>query len=279
LFVNVREGNKTFYDSETQWYETEKFIRKRAEGQFGSPEYKMASIVWRWNHPDNPKAQINTTGYPNDNLMKDLSLLYVTQTQHLSNFNQAKARREERIAELAEAKRLRLERMEQERIAREEREAERLRIYNLPENVEKRRLQKIEQERIRAEHQERLRLQRIEDEKREQARRIQEQMQQEETLASNNAEFENMCGYYGIPVFDESMAGNDWEREFLSSIKEQLLAGKTMSNRQLNTLRRVLVQDKATEKQINYLRSLGFTGETSTLTKLQASKLIEEYIQ
>jgi flagellar biosynthesis GTPase FlhF len=279
LFVNVREGNKTFYDSETQWYETEKFIRKRAEGQFGSPEYKMASIVWRWNHPDNPKAQINTTGYPNDNLMKDLSLLYVTQTQYLSNFNQAKIRRKERIAELAEQKRLRLERLEQERIQRQEQEAERLRIYNLPENVEKRRLQAIEQERIRAEHQERLRIERIEREKREQARRIQEQMQQEETLASNNAEFENMCGYYGIPVFDETMAGNDWEREFLSSIKKQLLAGKTMSDRQLNTLRRLLVQDKATEKQINYLRSLGFTGETSTLTKMQASKLIEEYIQ
>ena len=55
-----------------------RLLRKRAEGKYGSTEYKMASVVWRWNHPDNPKAQINTTGYPNDNLMKDLSLLFVT---------------------------------------------------------------------------------------------------------------------------------------------------------------------------------------------------------
>ena len=279
LHFNVHTLDKTYYNTELQWYENETRIRKRAEGQFGTPEYKMASIVWRWNHPDNPKAQINTTGYPNDNLMKDLSLFYVMQSQYLTRFNDAKARKERRIAELAEQKRLREERRERERIEREEREAERLRIYNLPENVEKRRLEAIEQERIRREHQEMLRIERLEREKREQARLIQEQMEQEETLASNNAEFENMCGYYGIPVFDETMAGNDWEREFLASIKSQLLNGKTMTDRQITTLRRVLTQDKATEKQINYLRSLGFEGETSTLTKMQASKLIEEHIQ
>lgn len=279
LHFNVHTLDKTYYNTELQWYENETRIRKRAEGQFGTPEYKMASIVWRWNHPDNPKAQINTTGYPNDNLMKDLSLFYVMQSQYLTRFNDAKARKERRIAELAEQKRLREERLERERIEREEREAERLRIYNLPENVEKRRLEAIEQERIRREHQEMLRIERLEREKREQARLIQEQMEQEETLASNNAEFENMCGYYGIPVFDETMAGNDWEREFLASIKSQLLNGKTMTDRQITTLRRVLTQDKATEKQINYLRSLGFEGETSTLTKMQASKLIEEHIQ
>lgn len=279
LHFNVHTLDKTYYNTELQWYENETRIRKRAEGQFGTPEYKMASIVWRWNHPDNPKAQINTTGYPNDNLMKDLSLFYVMQSQYLTRFNDAKARKERRIAELAEQKRLREERRERERIEREEREAERLRIYNLPENVEKRRLEAIEQEKRRREHQEMLRIERIEREKREQARLIQEQMKQEETLASNNAEFENMCGYYGIPVFDESMAGNDWEREFLASIKSQMLKGKTMTDNQLRTLGRVLTQDKATEKQINYLRSLGFTGETSSLTKMQASKLIEEYIQ
>jgi flagellar biosynthesis GTPase FlhF len=279
LYFNVHTSNKTYYNPETQWYENETRIRKRAEGQFGTPEYKMASIVWRWNHPDNPKAQINTTGYPNDNLMKDLSLFYVMQSQYLTRFNDMKAKKEQRIAELAEQKRLREERLERERIERQEREAERLRIYNLPENVEKRRLEAIEQEKRRLEHQEMLRIERLEREKREQARRIEEQMQQEETLSSNNAEFENMCGYYGIPVFDETMAGNDWEREFLASIKSQMLNGKTMTDNQLRTLGRVLTQDKATEKQINYLRSLGFTGETSSLTKMQASKLIEEYIQ
>ena len=36
----------------------------------------MASIVWRWNHPDNPKAQINTRGYPNDKLWLDTMLFH-----------------------------------------------------------------------------------------------------------------------------------------------------------------------------------------------------------
>jgi len=279
LFFNVRDTNKTYYDPETQWYDTEKVIRKRADGQFGSPDYKMASIVWRWNHPDNPKAQINTTGYPNDNLMKDLSLFYVMQAQYLPRFNEAKEKRQKRIAELAEARRLAEERKERRRLEAEAAEAERLRIYNLPENVEKRRLQAIEEEKRLASLAEARRLAAIEDEKRRKARAIQRQMEQEDTLRNNNSEFENMCGYYGIPVFDESYAGNDWEREFLSSVKEQMLSGKSMSDRQLSTMKRILTQEPATSKQINYLISLGFEGQTDNLSKMQASKLISEYIQ
>ena len=279
LFFNVRETNKFFYDAEIERHTNEKHLRKRAEGQFGSADYKMASIVWRWNHPDNPKAQINTTGYPNDNLMKDLSLFYVMQAQYLPQFNEAKKAREQRIFEIAERKRRAEERLERERIARQEREAERLRIYNLPENVEKRRLQAIEEEKRLAEAREMRRLQEIEDEKRRKARAIQKQMEQEDTLKDNNSEFENMCGYYGIPAFDESYAGNDWEREFLSSVKEQMLSGKSMSDRQLNTMRRILTQEPATSKQINYLISLGYEGPVLDLTKMQASKLISEHIQ
>ena len=36
----------------------------------------MASVVWRWNHPDNPRKQIETRGYPNEQLWKDIQLLY-----------------------------------------------------------------------------------------------------------------------------------------------------------------------------------------------------------
>ena len=279
LFFNVRDTNKTYYDPETQWYDTEKVIRKRADGQFGSPDYKMASIVWRWNHPDNPKAQINTTGYPNDNLMKDLSLFYVMQAQYLPRFNEAKEKREKRIFELAEAQRLREERRERERIRAEEAEAERLRIYNLPENVEKRRLQAIEDEKRRQEQILINEKRRQEREQRDKARAIAKEIEQNETLTSNNDEFENMCDYYGVPVFDESYAGNEWEREFLSSIKKQMLKGKVMTNRQLSTLERVLTHNPATEKQINYLISLGYEGRTDNLTKMKASQLIEEHLQ
>tara|TARA_R100000700_G_scaffold14860_1_gene20798 strand:- start:1116 stop:2420 length:1305 start_codon:yes stop_codon:yes gene_type:complete len=279
LFYNVRDTKKMYYDPETQWYDTEKVIRKRADGQFGSPDYKMASIVWRWNHPENPKAQINTTGYPNDNLMKDLSLFYVMQAQYLPRFNEAKEKREKRIFEIAEKRRLAEERREQARIRAEEAEAERLRIYNLPENVEKRRLQAIEDEKRRLEQVLIREKQRQEREQRDKARAIAKEIKQNETLKSNNDEFENMCDYYGVPIFDESFAGNNWEREFLSSIKEQMLLGKTMTNRQLSVLEKVLTQDPATEKQINYLISLGYEGRTDNLTKMKASQLIEEHIQ
>ena len=58
-----------------------------------------------------------------------------------------------------------------------------------------------------------------------------------------------------------------------------MLKGKTMTDRQLSTLGRVLTKDPATEKQINYLISLGYEGRTDNLTKMKASQLIEEHIQ
>ena len=279
LHFNVHTLDKRYYDVELEWYVNETRIRKRAEGVFGSGEYKMASIVWRWNHPDNPKAQINTTGYPNDNLMKDLSLFYVTQSEYLTIFNDAKERRATRIAKIAEAHRKRQERIERERLKREKAEEERMRIFNLPENVEKRRLAAIEESRRQEAINEEIRIRRIERQKREHARLIQEQIKEESLLAENNPEFENMCGYYGIPVFDASMASNDWERQFLASVKEQLLVGKTLSSRQLDALKRILTTQQATIKQINYLVSLGYEGDVSDLTRIQASKLIEEHIQ
>jgi len=201
------------------------------------------------------------------------------QAQYLPRFNRAKKRKEDRIAELAEQRRRRQERLEQERIARQEREAERQRIYNLPENVEKRRLQAIEEEKRRAEAREMRRIQEIEAERIRKARAIRKQMEQEDTLRDNNSEFENLCGYYGIPAFDESYAGNDWEREFLSSVKEQMLSGKSMSDRQLDTMKRILTHEPATTKQIDYLISLGYEGPVIDLTKMEASKLITKYIQ
>jgi hypothetical protein len=75
LRFNVRETG-TYYDYELAMNRPKTKIRKRGTGQFGDYDYKMASIVWRWNHPDNPKAQINTTGYPNDRLYQDLIIFY-----------------------------------------------------------------------------------------------------------------------------------------------------------------------------------------------------------
>lgn len=74
LRLNVRKG-KRYFNRMTGQYEPRVSIRKRAEGQYGHPNYKMASIVWRWNHPDNTRAQRNSTrGYPDDKLLNDMTL-------------------------------------------------------------------------------------------------------------------------------------------------------------------------------------------------------------
>ena len=81
LRVNVRtKGN--YYDPKVKKYVPKTVIRKTSSGQYGSALYKMGSIVWRWNHPDNPKAQIHKRGYPTEKLMNDLSLFFALLQQH-----------------------------------------------------------------------------------------------------------------------------------------------------------------------------------------------------
>lgn len=67
LRINVRASGADYWDETLRMNRPVTFLRKRADGK------KMSSIVWRWNHPDNPKAQINTRGYPNKRLMRDLT--------------------------------------------------------------------------------------------------------------------------------------------------------------------------------------------------------------
>ena len=265
LKYNVHRTGDYYYSPEHGINFEHTKIRKRGDGAFGSEDYKMASVVWRWNHPDNPRAQINTTGYPNDNLMKDLSLLYVKKEPLIERLEREKADLETKKQEMAERKRQEAERRERIRIERAAQEAERIRIYNLPENVEKRRLEKIRLEKLEEERKEKQRLKQIEVE-----------MQQNVTLRENNDNFDNLCGYYGVPVFDESFAGNDWERRFLADIKVKMLADKPLTNPQIGTLRRIL-ENTATTKQLNYLKSLGYTG-TTALTKRRASELIQELL-
>jgi len=112
------------YDRETrQSRPVFSLIKKRRADE------EMASIVWRWNHPDNSRAQINSRGYPNDSLMHDLSMFYVKCLTGLNDKLQAeKDAREARIAEIEEerrrARQLHEERMEQRRLEAEKRRKE-----------------------------------------------------------------------------------------------------------------------------------------------------------
>ncbi|MAP53984.1 MAG: hypothetical protein CL605_03700 [Altibacter sp.] len=264
----------TIWSAELERNEPVRKLIKRGSGNFGSEFYRMASIVWRWNHPDNPKAQINTTGYPNDNLMKDLALFYVKSQQLQKEFVEYQTERENRKDEIIERKRLaRLAREERERLAAEA-ERERVRIYNLPENVEKRRL---EQERLAQQREQ----QRLINERRRQERLERERIALEEKKARANRvlleqskEFEYGCANYGIPVFDASFASNEWETDFLVDIKERMVKKKTLSPRQRRTLVDIMKRNMPTEKQLQYLKDLGYEGVVKT--KKEASEKISE---
>ena len=78
LRYNMRlDWDNSYYDADLRKSLPRRNLRKKGSGTFATPYYKMASIVWRWNHPENPKRQIETRGYPNDNLMKDLGYFYI----------------------------------------------------------------------------------------------------------------------------------------------------------------------------------------------------------
>lgn len=75
--MNVRTDGTQYWDSQLRMRRNKTFIRKRATGNFGEPGYKMASIVWRWNHPENSKSQHDRRGYPNQALWLDLMKFYL----------------------------------------------------------------------------------------------------------------------------------------------------------------------------------------------------------
>ena len=137
-----------------------------------------------------------------------------------------------------------------------EKQAEEDRIYNLPENVRKRQDAEVE----------RIKLQAL--------KREQQKVSEEAYLAEQNITFENMCEYYGIPAFDDTWAGSSWSRNFLGDIKKRLSEQRELSPRQIESLKDILLSEP-TQKQLNYLRALGYDGEEPK-TKAIASRLINQ---
>lgn len=125
LRLNVRKSDDSYYDNDTDRYERQFFIRKKSVGKFGQAGYKMASIVWRWNHADNEKCQRITRGWPNQRLENDLLVFYFNLEKYKAEIEKIDNERKERIATVI-ARREQQERERQERIQREE-EAARLR--------------------------------------------------------------------------------------------------------------------------------------------------------
>ena len=264
---NTRAGNRNnyYYDREINEYIYPRKLRKKSEGEFGTRHYKMASIVWRWNHPDNPKNQQTTRGYPNERLMRDLALYFVQSEPLIKKMKEEKERREIKKAEVAEQRRIQEERrrLNMLRGGLNQRFRQMQNILNVPYN----KLSSVEQQRERA----------IRDAERKavaQRRAAEKEIADNEMLAGTSESFEDMCGFYGIPVFDETFANNEWEREFLVSIKYQLTDQRELTSRQLNTCKQIFDESPATDKQIKYLKALGYDGEVPS--KRWASKKISE---
>ena len=211
LRVNVHFTGKHIFDKKLGVAVPETKIRKKGKGTFGMPDYKMSSIVWRWNHPDNPKAQINTKGYPNDKLLADMIMFNAMIDVH----------RESVLAE--------------------------------DEEIEKR-----VQSALRYKEQ----------------KKIRDAILQEQKLA----ELRDGCDYFDIPVFSSDMATNDWEKRFLFDMEIRVRSKNELTERQLESLMNVInrYNDKPTERQVNYLRALGYDEETESLTRGQVSKLIDK---
>ena len=104
LRLNVRKKKGKYrYDETLRASVPITAIRKKGTGSFGDTDYEMASIVWRWNHPDNPKAQINARGYPNQKLWDDLVMFWAFIEEHkekVANEDKMVAKRIEELNDL-----------------------------------------------------------------------------------------------------------------------------------------------------------------------------------
>ena len=262
------------WDNELDRTEPVKKLVKKGKGRFGANNYQMASIVWRWNHPDNVKAQINTRGYPNDKLMQDLALFFVKSQGLKPDFTKYKVERAERKDKIIKAKAARIAKRDAENLRIKLEKEEQHRIYNLPENVEKRRIEEVKRQEERQKQREIAIRQR---EEREEARLIkleQARRRANTILTEQSQEFDFACANYGIEPFDASLAQGPWELQFLVDIKERMLIRKTLTPNQLGKLVNILQRNKPTQKQLDYLKDLGYEGEVNN--RKQASELINK---
>ena len=261
LRINVKSKDQYWCWTDKK-YKIKSRVLKRGSGKLGEEGYQMSSIVWRWNHPHNPKNQQTTRGYPNDKLWNDLVYF------HAMYLVEHKARLEAEDARLDKATNQQHERMarqEQERLQRQERQ----------------RLRREQYERERAEREAR-----YEQEEKERKANLlitnadkltQERQQLNDLSMFNNtevAEFKNMCDYYGLPVFDGDFPISIWESSFLLDIRRRMASGRELSPNQLQTLKNICSSEPATSKQVQYLENLGYEGSFDGITKRKASIMI-----
>jgi len=257
------QKNREYWDNDINEYVYPRQIRKKAKGTFGSSNYQMASIVWRWNHPDNPKNQQTVHGYPNANLMRDLALYFVHSDSLISKLEEEKEERRLKILKVEEFRKAEQERRRLSALTYS-RGTKLNTIVNLSQAPSNKVSKKAE-----LRYSNDLKRKREERRKREELARLEENKKTFEEVTEN---FTNMCRFYGIPIFTHEYANSSWESDFLLNIKKIFNKRKEISSSQLSTLRRLF--QPPSEKQTKYLRDLGWSGEIPTASF--ASRKISE---
>ena len=261
VLINVKGTPTLIWNSGENRYIYHTALRKKGEGNPTDSWYRMASIVWRWEPPNNSRAQSRTRGYPTDKLWQDMIIFDAFfDIKHKERCDSLMKSAEDKTNHYLKQMQLRREREERNRNAALERQA--AWEAGRPERERKARIAREKRERQQREF----------DKQKVDSAKI--------NLAqpSNNL-FIQMCMYYGIRPFDISLATSDWEYKFLSGIKNQLSEKRELTSSQLSKLKDICSK-MITPAQIKYLEDLGYCPEENSewregLTRKQASNEIE----
>ena len=259
LWKNTRIKEYT-WSNEHRRSKPVRVLRKKGKGKFGSSNYQMASIVWRWNHPENPKNQQTVHGYPNDNLMADLYLYSLTCDNDIIQMNNEKAIWAKYAREVAELR-------EQRRIRQAEQQAR---------AAEQRRLQQEKWERERPERERRQR------EAKEARIKLEKQRQEalaqvnKEAMDIDNEQVRNICGYFGVPFIHSTLGLETQDFNRLARIKKDWMTSKrpAMNSHTSSTLR-IVFRKPLTKQQKNTLARFNYF-DTESLTIESAYYKIKE---
>lgn len=286
---NSRDGD-SYWDTDTNRYEHQKLIRKKAVGKMGEPEYGMSSIFWRWNHPDNTGVFYtnNKTGIR----IKKTTWEKLGYSEKWADHPTSPYRKVSLWDKTVEST-----------AQKDTRGWPNQRLWNdlqifyfdLPNVLEKHATQDAERaKRVefvikeRREQEEKNRIREEEEEKARVIRRKERQLRQEEQQRlqiARDAEkalkmetaLEDFCSEHNLPIFSESDGSNNWECTFLTDMLTRINRLASLSPKQIEYIAIIVNKEEqpATEKQLSYIRSLG--GEpTNSMTKRQASDLIGE---
>ena len=178
---------------------------KRAIGKQTDKHYQMASIIWRWNHPSNPKAQAITRGYPNDRLWSDMIIFHTFIDKHREQIERENKQLESLTQRALASILKQYNRRVQADIEWEKRQ-------------EERRKQRVQFEKEQAIIREK---QRIENLKTQYIRR--KELKHEIELKCSHPKFLDVCEYYGIKPYNSTYGVSNSDKNTLLRFIEHVL--------------------------------------------------------